>query len=80
MFLTATFHISQFVSSCDTCAELTVPSVVQMYRLIRAYGFILSEDATPIGYFHKSPLGWDAISNPILMGFQIWVGDALAVS
>ncbi|TEB30963.1 hypothetical protein FA13DRAFT_1630145 [Coprinellus micaceus] len=50
-----------------------------MYRLIRAYGFILSEDATPIGYFHKSPLGWDAISNPILMGFQIWVGDALAI-
>ncbi|TEB20408.1 hypothetical protein FA13DRAFT_1743031 [Coprinellus micaceus] len=53
--------------------------IVQMYRLIRAYGFILSEDATPIGYFHKSPLGWDAISNPILMGFQIWVGDALAI-
>ncbi|TEB25108.1 hypothetical protein FA13DRAFT_1738740 [Coprinellus micaceus] len=51
----------------------------RMYRLIRAYGFILSEDATPIGYFHKSPLGWDAISNPILMGFQIWVGDALAI-
>ncbi|KAJ3536947.1 hypothetical protein NMY22_g5805 [Coprinellus aureogranulatus] len=79
MFLNASFHISWSCSNSPTPYPDSECSVVQMYRLIRGYGFILSSDGTPIGYISQVPLQWDGIINPILIGMQIWFGDALAI-
>lgn len=50
---------------------------MQTYRMMRAYGWLLGPDGTPLSYIQL--LGWDSSVPLVLMAIMIWVGDALVI-
>ncbi|KAF6751010.1 hypothetical protein DFP72DRAFT_909025 [Ephemerocybe angulata] len=63
MFVTATVH---------ECECLTT------YRLLRAFGFMLSPTGVPVGYLRMDTY-WDNYAYSVMNGIMTWVADALVI-
>ncbi|KAF5317177.1 hypothetical protein D9611_003751 [Ephemerocybe angulata] len=55
----------------------TLHEVITIYRVLRAYGFMLGPKGTPISYIQTT--AWDNYAHTVMNGLMAWIADALVI-